>query len=103
MLTNDTSCNEIYTFQKSGNIRKRSNIANAGVRNRYGSAFLKMFLDNISHRILSLVISEPNPKPLMTFRQRHPMLVWDLLCHNIPHLWPLLCFQLSVGIPVYWV
>jgi hypothetical protein len=53
-LTSDTSCNEIYTFQKSGNIRKRSNITNAGVRNRYGSAILKMFLDNISHMMFKV-------------------------------------------------
>ena len=35
----ETSCNEMYVFQKRGNIRNISNIARAGVRKRYGSAF----------------------------------------------------------------
>ena len=38
-VMNDTLCNEMYMFQKSGNIRNTSNIASAGARNRYGSAF----------------------------------------------------------------
>jgi hypothetical protein len=33
----------MYIFQKSGNIKNISNIANAGVRKRYGSAFAKIF------------------------------------------------------------
>jgi hypothetical protein len=53
-LTSDTSCNEIYIFQNSGNIRKTSNITNAGVRNRYGSAILKIFLDNISYMMFEV-------------------------------------------------
>jgi hypothetical protein len=49
MVMRDTSCNEIYMFQKSGNIRKTTSIANAGVRNKYGSTLANMLLDNTLH------------------------------------------------------
>jgi hypothetical protein len=39
----DTSCNEMYMFQKSGNIRNTSIIARAGVMKRYGSALANVF------------------------------------------------------------
>ena len=39
IVVRDTSCNEMYIFQKRGNIRNTSNIARAGVRRKYGSAF----------------------------------------------------------------
>jgi hypothetical protein len=39
IVVRETSCNEMYVFQKRGNIRNISNIARAGVRKRYGSAF----------------------------------------------------------------
>ncbi|HET7344421.1 MAG TPA: hypothetical protein VFJ05_00940, partial [Nitrososphaeraceae archaeon] len=43
ILIRDTSCSEMYMFQKSGNIRKIRSIVNAGVRNRYGSALENIF------------------------------------------------------------
>ena len=43
IVIRDTLCSEINMFQKSGNIRKIRSIANAGVRNRYGSALANIF------------------------------------------------------------
>jgi hypothetical protein len=46
-VTRETSCNEMYVFQKRGNIRNTNNIARAGARKKYGSALTNVL--DISH------------------------------------------------------
>jgi hypothetical protein len=46
-VTRETSCKEMYVFQKRGNIRNTSNIARAGARKKYGSALTNIL--DISH------------------------------------------------------